>query len=70
MTTDCTPRYVKADPIMGGMQAVCEAARNIASSGSKPLAITNNLNFGNPEKKDVMGQIVGAIKEYLQPHLF
>jgi phosphoribosylformylglycinamidine synthase II len=62
MTTDCTPRYVKADPIMGGMQAVCEAARNIASSGSKPLAITNNLNFGNPEKKDVMGQIVGAIK--------
>tara|TARA_B110000238_G_scaffold38887_1_gene41136 strand:+ start:1 stop:1335 length:1335 start_codon:yes stop_codon:yes gene_type:complete len=62
MTTDCTPRYVKADPIMGGMQAVCEAARNIACSGSKPLAITNNLNFGNPEKKDVMGQIVGAIQ--------
>ena len=62
MTTDCTPRYVKANPIQGGMQAVCEAARNIAASGAKPLAITNNLNFGNPEKKDIMGQIVGAIK--------
>jgi len=62
MTTDCTPRYVKANPIQGGMQAVCEAARNIAASGAKPLAITNNLNFGNPEKKDIMGEIVGAIK--------
>ena len=62
MTTDCTPRYVKANPIQGGMQAVCEAARNIAASGAKPLAITNNLNFGNPEKQDIMGEIVGAIK--------
>ena len=62
MTTDCTPRYVKANPIQGGMQAVCEAARNIAASGAKPLAITNNLNFGNPEKKNIMGEIVGAIK--------
>ena len=62
MTTDCTPRYVEANPIQGGMQAVCEAARNIAASGAKPLAITNNLNFGNPEKKDIMGEIVGAIK--------
>ncbi|MDC0228132.1 phosphoribosylformylglycinamidine synthase subunit PurL, partial [Alphaproteobacteria bacterium] len=62
MTTDCTPRYVHADPIMGGMQAVCEAARNLASSGAKPMAITNNLNFGNPEKKNVMGEIVGSIK--------
>ena len=62
MTTDCTPRYVKANPFNGGMQAVCEAARNIAASGAKPLAITNNLNFGNPEKKDIMGEIVGAIK--------
>jgi phosphoribosylformylglycinamidine synthase II len=62
MTTDCTPRYVKANPIQGGMQAVCEAARNIVASGAKPLAITNNLNFGNPEKKDIMGEIVGAIK--------
>ena len=62
MTTDCTPRYVKSDPINGGMQAVCEAARNIAASGAKPLAITNNLNFGNPEKKNIMGEIVGSIK--------
>ena len=62
MTTDCTPRYVHADPIMGGMQAVCEAARNLASSGAKPMAITNNLYFGNPEKKNVMGEIVGSIK--------
>ncbi|MDG2458392.1 MAG: phosphoribosylformylglycinamidine synthase subunit PurL [Alphaproteobacteria bacterium] len=62
MTTDCTPRYVKSDPIIGGMQAVCEAARNIAASGAKPLAITNNLNFGNPEKINVMGEIVGSIK--------
>ncbi len=62
MTTDCTPRYVKSDPIIGGMQAVCEAARNIAVSGAKPLAITNNLNFGNPEKKNIMGEIVGSIK--------
>jgi len=62
ITTDCTPRYVKANPIEGGMQAVCEAARNIASSGAKPLAITNNLNFGNPEKKEIMGEIVGSIK--------
>ena len=62
ITTDCTPRYVKSDPIIGGMQAVCEAARNIACSGAKPLAITNNLNFGNPDKKNVMGEIVGSIK--------
>ena len=62
MTTDCTPRYVKSDPIIGGMQAVCEAARNIACSGAKPLAVTNNLNFGNPEKIEIMGQIVGAIE--------
>ena len=62
MTTDCTPRYVKSDPINGGMQAVCEAARNIAASGAKPMAITNNLNFGNPEKLNIMGEIVGSIK--------
>ena len=63
MTTDCTPRYVKSDPINGGMQAVCEAARNIAASGAKPMAITNNLNFGNPEKLNIMGEIVGSIKK-------
>ena len=62
MTTDCTPRYVKSDPIEGGKQAVAEAWRNITSVGAKPLAVTNNLNFGNPEKPLIMGQLVGSIK--------
>ena len=61
-SVDCTPRYVSADPFLGSMQAVCEAYRNIISVGSTPLAITNNLNFGNPEKKEIMGQIVHSIK--------
>jgi phosphoribosylformylglycinamidine synthase II len=61
ITTDCTPRYVLADPQIGGMQAVAEAYRNISSTGALPLAITNNLNFGNPEKSEIMGQIVGAV---------
>ena len=61
MTTDCTPRYVKLDPYQGGMQAVAEAYRNISAIGATPLAITNNLNFGNPEKPLIMGQITGAI---------
>lgn len=61
ITTDCTPRYVKADPECGGMQAVAEAYRNISATGALPLAITNNLNFGNPEKPEIMGQIVGAV---------
>mgnify|MGYP001133419467 FL=1 len=59
--TDCTPRYVEADPFEGGKQAVCEAYRNISATGAKPLAVTNNLNFGNPEKQDIMAQIVGAV---------
>ena len=59
--TDCTPRYVDADAFEGGKQAVCEAYRNISASGAKPLAVTNNLNFGNPEKQDIMAQIVGAV---------
>ena len=59
--TDCTPRYVDADAFEGGKQAVCEAYRNISVSGAKPLAVTNNLNFGNPEKQDIMAQIVGAV---------
>jgi len=62
ITSDCTPRYVKADPFIGGMQAVCETYRNISSTGAKPMAITNCLNFGNPEKPEIMGQIVKAIK--------
>lgn len=62
ITTDCTPRYCLADPEMGGMQAVAEAWRNITAVGAKPLAITDNMNFGNPEKPEIMGQFVGAIR--------
>ncbi|WP_413206977.1 phosphoribosylformylglycinamidine synthase subunit PurL [Rhodospirillum sp. A1_3_36] len=60
MTTDCTPRYVKADPVEGGKQAVAEAWRNLTAVGARPLAITDNMNFGNPEKPLIMGQFVGA----------
>nr|WP_246423135.1 phosphoribosylformylglycinamidine synthase subunit PurL [Roseospira visakhapatnamensis] len=59
-TTDCTPRYVGADPVMGGRQAVAEAWRNLTATGARPLAVTDNLNFGNPEKPRIMGQVVGA----------
>jgi phosphoribosylformylglycinamidine synthase II len=62
LTTDCTPRYCVADPEAGGAQAVAEAWRNITATGATPLAITDNLNFGNPEKPAVMGQIVAAIR--------
>jgi len=61
-TSDVTPRYVKANPIEGGKQAVAEAYRNLCAVGAKPLATTDNLNFGNPEKPEIMGQLVGAIK--------
>ncbi|KIC19513.1 phosphoribosylformylglycinamidine synthase subunit PurL [Leisingera sp. ANG-DT] len=61
-TSDVTPRYVKANPIEGGKQAVAEAYRNLTAVGAKPLATTDNLNFGNPEKPEIMGQFVGAIK--------
>ena len=61
-TLDCNPRYCNQDPILGGSQAVVETFRNLVISGAKPLAITNNLNFGNPEKPEIMGQIVGCIK--------
>ena len=61
-TSDVTPRYVAANPYEGGKQAVAEAYRNLISVGALPLAITDNLNFGNPEKPEVMGQLVGAIK--------
>lgn len=61
ITTDCTPRYVKAAPETGGMQAVAEAYRNISAVGATPLAVTNNLNFGNPEKPRIMGQITGSV---------
>lgn len=62
ISSDCTPRYVKADPFLGAMQAVIETYRNISAVGGQPLAITNCLNFGNPEKPEIMGQIVKAIK--------
>ena len=61
LTTDCTPRYCAADPRMGGMQAVAEAWRNITATGATPLAVTDNMNFGNPEKPLVMGQFAAAI---------
>ncbi|MCT4553716.1 MAG: phosphoribosylformylglycinamidine synthase subunit PurL [Pelagimonas sp.] len=60
-TSDVTPRYVKANPVEGGKQAVAEAYRNLCASGAKPLATTDNLNFGNPEKPEIMGQFVGAL---------
>ena len=61
-TSDVTPRYVQANPFEGGKQAVAEAYRNLISVGAKPLATTDNMNFGNPEKPEIMGQFVGAIK--------
>ena len=62
MSVDCTPRYSLADPEIGGAQAVAEAWRNITATGARPLAITNNMNFGNPEKPEIMGQFVGCIR--------
>ncbi len=62
ITTDCTPRYCYADPYEGGKQAVAETWRNLTAVGAKPLAITNCLNFGNPQKPEIMGQIVGCLE--------
>ncbi|MBS1014571.1 phosphoribosylformylglycinamidine synthase subunit PurL [Acetobacter persici] len=62
ITTDCTPRYCHADPKTGGAQAVAEAWRNLTATGARPLAVTDNLNFGNPEKPEIMGQFVAAIE--------
>jgi len=61
-TSDVTPRYVRANPEEGGKQAVAEAFRNLTATGALPLAATDNLNFGNPEKPEIMGQFVGAIR--------
>ncbi|MHA6345179.1 phosphoribosylformylglycinamidine synthase subunit PurL [Roseivivax sp. CAU 1761] len=61
-TSDVTPRYVFANPVEGGKQAVAEAYRNLCAVGARPLASTDNLNFGNPEKPEIMGQFVGAIQ--------
>ncbi len=62
LTVDCTPRYIEADPFEGGKQAVAETWRNITASGGLPIAITDNLNFGNPERPEIMGQLVFAIR--------
>ena len=62
LTTDCTPRYCLADPEEGGKQAVAEAWRNLTAVGARPLAITDNMNFGNPEKPEIMGQFAAAIR--------
>jgi phosphoribosylformylglycinamidine synthase len=61
LTSDCTPRYVAAGAFEGGKQAVAEAWRNLTAVGADPLAITDNLNFGNPERPEIMGQIARAI---------
>ena len=61
ITTDCTPRYCYAEPVEGGKQAVAEAYRNLCAVGAKPLAITNCLNFGNPQRPEIMGQFVGCV---------
>src|ERR1700680_2774630 len=62
MATDVTPRYCEADPFEGGKQAVAESWRNLTAVGARPLAITDNLNFGNPERPEIMGQFVGCIR--------
>ena len=61
LATDCTPRYCRADPQRGGAQAVAESWRNLTAVGALPLALTDNLNFGNPERPEIMGQLAGAI---------
>jgi phosphoribosylformylglycinamidine synthase II len=66
ITTDCTPRYCYADPVEGGKQAVAEAYRNLCAVGARPLAITNCLNFGNPQRPEIMGQFVGCIEGIAQ----
>src|SRR5262249_24160821 len=60
--TDCPPRYCAADPKRGGAQAVAETWRNLTAVGATPIAITDNMNFGNPERPEIMGQFVLAIE--------
>jgi phosphoribosylformylglycinamidine synthase len=60
ISCDCTPRYVSADPFEGGKQVVAEAWRNLTATGASPIAITDNLNFGNPQRPEIMGQFVRA----------
>src|SRR5690606_10650608 len=61
MTTDCNGRYVYLDPLVGGKIALAESARNVVCSGAEPLAITDNLNFGSPEKPEVFWQLERAV---------
>ena len=61
-SSDCSPRYCFADPFEGGKQVVAETWRNITATGAKPMAITDNMNFGNPERPEIMGQFVGCVK--------
>ena len=62
LATDSTPRYCRADAVRGGMQAVAESWRNLTAVGALPLALTDNMNFGNPEKPEIMGEFAGAIE--------
>ena len=62
LCTDVTQRYCEADPVEGGKQAVAEAWRNLTAVGATPLALTDNLNFGNPERPEIMGQFVGCVE--------
>jgi phosphoribosylformylglycinamidine synthase II len=62
ITTDCTPRYCQADPFEGGKQAIAEAYRNLCAVGARPLAATDCMNFGNPQRPEIMGQFVGCIE--------
>jgi phosphoribosylformylglycinamidine synthase len=62
ITTDCTPRYCYADPYEGGKQAIAEAYRNLCAVGAKPLAVTNCLNFGNPQRPEIMAQFVECLR--------
>jgi phosphoribosylformylglycinamidine synthase subunit PurL len=62
LTADVTPRYCEADPFEGGKQAVAEAWRNLSAVGAQPLALTDNLNFGNPERPEIMGQFVDCVR--------
>lgn len=62
ITTDCTPRYCYADPYEGGKQAIAEVYRNLCATGAKPLAVTNCLNFANPERPEIMAQFTGCLE--------
>jgi phosphoribosylformylglycinamidine synthase len=66
ISTDCNPRYVFADPVEGGKQCVAETWRNISATGGTPLAITDCMNFGNPERPKIMGQFAGAIEGMIE----